>query len=165
MTEFVIIVAHDPNLVIGKNGKLPWYIPEDLKHFKQTTLGHPLLMGRGVFEELGEKPLPGRDNYVLTSRDYSQVTTFKTILDAVNYFNSDNTKTVFVIGGGTIYTQMLDTADRMIVTYVKQSYEGDVFFPEYRNLIGSIWEEVSRTEFEIFDLIEYRKIKRQNKSL
>lgn len=159
MTEFAIIVAHDPNLVIGKNGRLPWRIPEDLKLFKQTTLGHPLLMGRGVFEELGEKPLPGRENFVLTSRDYPQVTTFTSIPDAVKYFNDSNFELVFIIGGGKIYSQMMDVADRLIVTLVKESYEGDVFFPEYRTQIGTVWQEISRKEFELFELIEYKRVK------
>jgi len=159
MTEFVIIVAHDPNLVIGKDGRLPWRIPEDLKLFKQTTLGHPLLMGRGVFEELGEKPLPGRENFVLTSRDYPQVTTFTSIPDAVKYFKDSNFELVFIIGGGKIYSQMMDVADRLIVTLVKESYEGDVYFPEYRNHIGTVWQEISRKEFELFELIEYKRVK------
>jgi dihydrofolate reductase len=160
MTEFVIIVAHDPNLVIGKDGTLPWRIPEDLKHFKETTLGHPLLMGRGVFEELGEKPLPGRENFVLTARDYPQVTTFTSIPEAIRFFKEKETETVFIIGGGKIYAQMMDIADKMIVTLVKESYDGDTFFPEYRTNIGTVWKETSRTDFERFTLIEYTRIKR-----
>ena len=123
----IIIVAHDKNLVIGKDGALPWRIPDDLKHFKQTTLGFPLLMGRGVFEELGCKPLPGRENFVLTSRSYDNVTCFKSIPEALEALDSYNQ--FFIIGGGKIYSQMLDLADEMIVTEVHDSYEGDTFFP------------------------------------
>ncbi|MDZ7692982.1 MAG: dihydrofolate reductase [Balneolaceae bacterium] len=66
--KLALIAAHDPNLVIGKDGDLPWNLPEDMKHFMETTMGHPILMGRKEFEELGEKPLPGRENVVLFSK-------------------------------------------------------------------------------------------------
>ena len=77
--KLIIIAAHDPNLVIGKNGSLPWHYKEDLQFFKKTTMGYPLLMGRIVFEELNEKPLPGRVKLCfIRSKSYSHVTTFRT---------------------------------------------------------------------------------------
>ena len=79
--KLIIIAAHDPNLVIGKDGSLPWRYKEDLKFFKNTTMGYPLLMGRIVFEELNEKPLPGREAFVLSrSKSYDHVQTFESIL-------------------------------------------------------------------------------------
>ena len=154
-TELSIIVAHDKNLVIGNNGTLPWRIPEDLKHFKQTTMGSPLLMGRGVFEELNCKPLPGRDNYVLTSRNYDNVICFKSIPEAVEFLQKYDK--VFVIGGGEIYRQMLDMANELIVTEIHAEYDGDTFFPEYRNDIGQKWIETKRTDFSDYSFVTYKR--------
>ncbi len=140
-----LIVAHDPNLVIGKDGALPWHYSDDLKYFKKTTMGHPIVMGRGVFEELNEKPLPGRENIVLSrSREYDHVPTFSSIDDALEYLESE--EEVFIIGGGEIYRQTLSMADRLYVTEIKEAFEGDTFFPEYRDRIGEEWREVERDE-------------------
>lgn len=159
MTRFIIIAAHDPNLVIGRDGRLPWHIPEDLRHFKQTTLGYPLLMGRVVFEELGEKPLPGRENFVLTSRGYPNVTTFKNIPEALESLRKKNCEKVFIIGGGEIYRQMMDDADALIITEIHTEYDGDTFFPEYRNEIGKVWKETSRINHEGYSFVEYERIR------
>lgn len=158
MTSYIIIAAHDPNLVIGNNGRLPWSIPEDLKHFKRVTMGHPLLMGRGVFEEIGEKPLPGRENFVLTSRNYPNVATFKSIEEATSYFGNFEIETVFIIGGGEIYKQMLHLADKLIITLIHKSYDGDVFFPEYRPDIGKTWKEISREDYDGYSFVEYERV-------
>lgn len=138
-----IIVAHDPQLVIGRNGGLPWHYPEDLKYFKRTTMGHPLLMGRVVFEELDERPLPGREAVVLSrSRDYDHVPTFSSIEKALEYLADE--EIVFCIGGGEIYKQVLPRADKLFVTEIQQAYEGDTYFPEYRDEIGTTWRVVKR---------------------
>ena len=82
--KIIVIAAHDPNLVIGNNGALPWHFSEDLKHFKKTTSGFPILMGRGVFEELGSKPLPNRQNIVLsTTRNYDNVACYTSLEQAI----------------------------------------------------------------------------------
>lgn len=105
-----IVAAHDPNLVIGKEGGLPWRYPEDLKHFKKTTLGHTIIMGRGVFEELNEIPLPGRTNVVLsTTRSYENVDSYDSLKEALNACDEDE---VFIIGGGVLYRDALDIADK-----------------------------------------------------
>lgn len=153
--KLVIIVAHDRNLVIGKDGKLPWHIPEDLKHFKKTTSGCPVLMGRGVFEELGEKPLPNRKNVVLTSRSYDHVAHFDSIEKALHHLRDE--PVVFIIGGGEIYRQMLPMADKMIITEVHENYEGDTFFPEYRPDIGKTWLETSREDHNGYSFVEYER--------
>lgn len=155
--KLVIIVAHDRNLVIGKDGKLPWHIPEDLKHFKKTTSGYPVLMGRGVFEELGEKPLPNRKNVVLTSRSYDHVAHFDSIEKALHHLRDE--PVVFIIGGGEIYRQMLPMADKMIITEVHENYEGDTFFPEYRPDIGKTWLETSREDHNGYSFVEYERKK------
>jgi dihydrofolate reductase len=155
--KLILIAAHDPNLVIGKDGELPWHYPEDLKFFKRTTMGCPLLMGRVVFEELNEKPLPGRENVVLSrSREYDHVPTFSTIDDALKYLG-DHDK-VFVIGGGKIYEQLIGLADQLIITEIKEEFEGDTTFPEYRDDIHSVWKETWRENHEEFDFVKYERI-------
>lgn len=154
--KLILIAAHDPNLVIGKDGELPWRYPEDLKFFKKTTLGHTLLMGRVVFEELNEKPLPGRDAVVLTrTKSYSNVPTFESVEDALDFL-SDEEK-IFVIGGGEIYSQMIDMADQLIITEIHQEYPGDTFFPDYREEIGTKWEEISREDGEEISFVKYNR--------
>lgn len=154
--ELVLIAAHDDNLVIGNQGQLPWNIPEDLKHFKKTTMGSPILMGRGVFDEIGRKPLPGRKNVVLTSQSFDNVPCFSKIDEALNYLQ--NEKRVFVIGGGQIYSALINHCDYMYITEIDGIHEGDVFFPEYRYLIGTEWQEVTRNEMPGYRFIEYKRI-------
>ncbi len=155
--KLILIAAHDPNLVIGKDGTLPWHYSEDLKFFKRTTIGHPLLMGRVVFEEIDEKPLPGRENVVLSrSKSYDHVKTFSTIDAALDYL-SDHKK-VFVIGGGEIYRQLLGQADELVITEIKKEYEGDTFFPEYRDQIGKTWKETWREDHEEFSFVKYERV-------
>jgi len=152
-----IIVAHDPDLVIGSEGGLPWHYSEDLKYFKRTTMGHPILMGRTVFEELDEKPLPGRKNIVLSrSREYEHVPTFSSIKKALAYLQAE--EIVFCIGGGEIYRQILPKTDKLFVTEIRQSFEGDTHFPEYCNQIGSTWKEIKREDHEELSFVVYERI-------
>ncbi|MDZ7806758.1 MAG: dihydrofolate reductase [Gracilimonas sp.] len=148
-----IVAAHDPHLVIGKDGGLPWRYPEDLKHFKRTTLGHTIIMGRGVFEELNEIPLPGRTNIVLsTTKTYDNVDTYTSLEEALDACEE---KEVFIIGGGVLYRDAMDTADKMIITEIQKEYEGDTYFPEYRDDIGSIWKETEREDNNELSFITY----------
>ena len=151
-----IIVAHADNLVIGKDGRLPWHISEDLKHFKSRTMGKPLLMGRGVFEEFGGKPLPGRENIVLTSSKLGGIKTFDNIPDALKYLEG-NPK-VYVAGGGQIYRQLMPIVDSMEITEIKGDYIGDVTFPEYRDQIGETWKEINREEHPELSFVDYERI-------
>lgn len=150
-----LVVAHDPNLVIGKEGGLPWRYPEDLKHFKETTLGGTILMGRGVFEELSEIPLPGRKNVVLsTTRTYDNVDTYTSLGNALQSVDADE---VYIIGGGILYRDAMEMADKLIVTEIHQEYEGDTFFPEYRDDIGSTWIETSREDKGDLSFVTYTR--------
>ncbi|MGM0588886.1 MAG: dihydrofolate reductase [Bacteroidota bacterium] len=150
------IVAHDPHLVIGKDGTLPWHYSEDLKFFKRTTMGHPIVMGRGVFEELDEKPLPGRRNVVLSrTRTYDQVETYSSWKAAREALSGE--EKVFIIGGGEIYRQTMDEIDLLYVTLVHQEYEGDTFFPEYRDDISSVWTEIDREERDKLTFLTYQR--------
>ncbi|HET8866453.1 MAG TPA: dihydrofolate reductase [Gracilimonas sp.] len=151
-----LVAAHDPNLVIGKDGGLPWRYPVDLKHFKKTTLGGTIIMGRGVFEELNEIPLPGRKNIVLsTTQNYDHVDTFSSLEAALDSCKEDE---VFIIGGGVLYRDALEIADKLIITEIHEEYEGDTFFPEYRDDIGTIWEEKKREDLEDLSFIIYERI-------
>jgi len=153
--KLTLIAAHDPNLVIGKDGELPWHYSEDLKHFKKTTIGRTIIMGRGVFEELSEKPLPGRKNIVLsTTRSYSNVESYQSLGEALANLDEEE---VFIIGGGVLYRQTLEKADRLIITLIKKEFDGDTYFPEYRDDIGDVWSEVKRDEKEELDFIEYER--------
>ena len=138
-----IVVAHDPNLVIGKEGGLPWRYPEDLKHFKQTTLGGTMIMGRGVFEELNEIPLPGRKNIVLTrTKTYDNVDTYTSLQIALDELDEEE---IFIM------------ADKMIVTQVNKEYDGDTYFPEYRDDIGKIWIETDRRETDDLTFLVFER--------
>lgn len=152
-----LIVAHDPNLVIGKEGTLPWHYSEDLKYFKRITMGHPIVMGRGVFEELNEKPLPGRENIVLSrSKAYDHVPSFNSIPAALEYLKGNDL--VFIIGGGEVYRQLLPDADKLFVTEIHETFEGDTFFPEYRGDIGSIWKEIKREDRSELSFVVYERL-------
>ena len=156
--KLIIIAAHDPDLVIGKDGTLPWQYSEDLKFFKKVTMGSPLLMGRVVFEELNEKPLPGRENVVLSrSKEYDHVKSFKSIDSALEYL-SDREK-VFVIGGGEIYKQIIGKTDELVITEIKKKYHGDTYLVDYRKDIGTIWEEVWREDHDEFTFVRYKRIR------
>lgn len=154
-----LVAAHDPNLVIGKEGGLPWRYPEDLKHFKKTTIDHTIIMGRGVFEELNEIPLPGRRNIVLsTTKYYDHVETYTSLDEALASCKGEDE--VFIIGGGILYRESIEIADKMIITEIHKEYEGDTFFPEYRDKIGDTWQEISREDEDQRELsfIVYKRI-------
>lgn len=137
------IVAHDPNLVIGKDNQLPWHLPGDLAYFKKQTMGKAMVMGRKTFESIG-RPLPGRLNIVVTrNSDYQAdgAVVVNTVGDAVNRAR-EYAPEVMVIGGAGLFNELMDQADRLYVTLVKQPFEGDTYFPEYRE----DWVLVSRSE-------------------
>lgn len=133
-----MIVAHDPNLLIGAEGGLPWKYPEDLKFFKRVTMGCPIIMGRRVFEEIGERPLPGRRNIVLSrTKDYENVERFEEVQKALESLEEAKTSKCFIIGGVSLYEQFLPLVDEFYATKVKKVFEGDTWFPPYQHLIDS----------------------------
>jgi len=126
-----LIVAAATNNAIGKDGKMPWHLPNDLKHFKNITWGMPVVMGRKTFESLG-KPLPGRKNIVITRQTQWQapgVVAVRNFEDAVFLVREADVKEVMVIGGGEIYKALFDKADRIYLTRVHAEPEADTFFP------------------------------------
>jgi dihydrofolate reductase len=127
------IVAVSDNNAIGRDNQLPWHLPEDLKFFKRTTLGKPVLMGRKTFESLG-RPLPGRLNIVVSTQKNlvlpEGVLLFHNIDDAVARLEQENTEEAFIIGGGTIYEQTMSLLDRMYITQVHTTIlDAHAFYP------------------------------------
>lgn len=151
-------VAVADNLVIGKNNNLPWHLPEDLKHFKELTLGKTVVMGRktyeSIFARLG-KPLPGRTNVVITRQSDYQVPegvlVFHSLDEAVSGLLSQD---LYIIGGAEIYKQALPLAEVMYVTRVFGNFEGDAFFPE---VDWKLWEKLEEEAHEKFSFIKYRR--------
>jgi len=137
------IVAMARNRVIGNRGTIPWHLPQDLRFFKRTTLGHAVVMGRKTYDSIG-RPLPGRQNFVLTSGpEIPEVTTLRT-LDEVPRTLADGVE-VFVIGGAILYAALLPECDELLVTQVDGEPEGDTFFPAFEEDFP-ISEEVERGE-------------------
>src|SRR5688572_4076767 len=139
-----LVVAMDEGRVIGRGGTLPWRLPNDLKHFKQTTLGRTVLMGRRTWDSLHVQPLPGRDNWVL-SRDPefrpAGARVFATLADALAAHGQGE---LMVIGGADLYRQVLPRADRIYLTQVHgRIADGDAWFPE---LDPGAWEERARSD-------------------
>ncbi|MED5439966.1 MAG: dihydrofolate reductase [Pseudomonadota bacterium] len=145
-----MIVAVAENGVIGRNNALPWYLPNDLKYFKQTTMGKPVIMGRKTYESIG-KPLPGRTNIVMTRQaDYqpegvkvvNSVEAARELAESVCLIAGQ--EEALILGGAEIYTLALPHTDRLYLTEVHADVEGDAFFPEYDK---SLWQEVAREDF------------------
>ena len=143
--QLSIIVAMDRNRAIGRGGALPWHISSDLKNFKKITMGKPILMGRKTHDSIG-KPLPGRENIILTNnKKYSaEGCTVKNTLDEV-YSYCEAQLELVVMGGAILYSQTLGKADKLYITEVNASVNGDTFFPEYKS---GQWREISRKSFE-----------------
>lgn len=150
-----LIAAISKNNCIGKNGTLPWHIPEDFQHFKTVTMGKVVLMGRKTWESLPEKfrPLPGRKNVVITRQTAytipKGVELYPTIEQALLVHPTEE---VVSIGGAEIYRQTIDHADRLYITHVHQHVDGDAFFPE---IDDRVWEEAARETHDGFDVVEY----------
>ena len=144
-----LIAAVARNNVIGKDKRLPWHLPEDMRHFRETTRGKPVIMGRTTWESLPDafRPLPGRQNIVVSRNPAYQVpgaTLAGSLEEALRKAErSVKVDAVFVIGGADLYRQALPLASRLYLTEIAESIEGDVFFPE---VLPQDWQEVSRKE-------------------
>ncbi|WP_415882751.1 type 3 dihydrofolate reductase [Neptuniibacter sp. QD72_48] len=148
--NLAIIVAQAKNRVIGVNNKLPWHLPEDLRYFKQVTMGKPIIMGRNTYESIG-RPLPGRTNIVISRQEsyapqgVKVVSSLEAAIDmAESVAMIDGASEAMVIGGGQIYAQALEKADRLYLTEVDAEIEGDAWFPEFAR---ENWKEVGREDF------------------
>ena len=147
MSKISIIAAVADNFAIGKANNLPWHLPADLKHFRQLTTGHAIVMGKRTFESLPKGPLPNRKNIVLTSvmsegvnEGYFEADSLE---DAV--FLCEHEEKVFIIGGATVYKQCIDKVDYLYITWIHKSFSADAFFPA---IDFSKWEEVKHEDHE-----------------
>ena len=149
-----LIAAMSRDRVIGFESEMPWRLPADLKHFKQTTLGKPIVMGRKTFESIGSRPLPKRTNIVVTRQpDYRAdgCLVAGSVGHAVEM--AAPCEEVMICGGSGIYEALLARADRMILTFIDAEFEGDTFFPVYDE---TQWREVSRESHEPDEKNHYR---------
>jgi dihydrofolate reductase len=150
MSEIVLVVAVADNGVIGKDGKIPWHISQDLKRFKALTLGHTVVMGRKTWDSLPRKPLPGRVNVVVTRQKdwHAEGAIAASSLGAATAGTSG---TVMIIGGAEIYERALPMATRIELTEVHQAFEGDAKFEFDR----SGWTETARESHVTPDGLRY----------
>jgi dihydrofolate reductase len=145
-----LIVAASENNVIGKNGQLLWNLPNDMKFFKNTTWAMPVIMGRKTFDALKGKPLPGRFNFVITHdpdgiASNQNIKVVGNLEESIRLAKETDCKEAFVIGGGQIYAAFMPVADRIYLTRIHGSFEGDTFFPD---IDPDSWKLVSNKDFD-----------------
>ena len=153
MTKKIIgIWAQDEEGVIGKNQVLPWFLPAELRHFKETTIGHNLLMGRVTFDGMGRRALPGRLSLILTRdrefrSDNEPVLIFHDVNEILDWYKAQD-KNLYVIGGKQVFTIFEPYLDQLVRTDIHAHYEGDTYFPT--DFDWSVWKEV-RSDFRAKD--------------
>ena len=161
--RLALIAAVAENGVIGVDGGMPWHYPEDLRRFKETTMGHPVVMGRRTYESIASRlggPLPGRTSVVLSRQadlDLPQAAVHATGPDdalalAAAALEADQ-ETAYVAGGATVYEQFLDRADELRITEIPEAPDGDAHFPE----IGEAWTVVDRETDGELSFVTYRR--------
>ena len=144
-----LVVAMGLNREIGIDNQLPWHLPKDLKHFKEITSGHPIIMGRKTYESIG-KPLPNRTNIVISrKKDWFEegILIVGSIKEAIK-FGQKIDEDIFIIGGGNIFEQTMDIADKLEVTEIKTNIEADTFFPKIDPKIWTKTDEVCHEKDE-----------------
>lgn len=152
-------VAFSDNYVIGIKNDLPWHLPEDLRHFKEVTMGKTVLMGRNtydsIFNRLG-KPLPGRKSIVVSRQIDFIPPEGVTVFDNLDKALTSTSEDIYIIGGGEIFRQTLPLAKKMYATHVYGNFEGDAFFPEVN------WDEWKKVEEENHDSFSFSLYDRKN---
>lgn len=149
--RIALIVALAENRVIGRNNKLPWYLPNDLQYFKKVTMGKPIIMGRKTFDSIG-KPLPGRTNIVVSRQTDCElapgVRLANSLEQAIDIAEADalvnGVDEIMVIGGAELYTLALPRASRLYMTRVHAAVAGDAYFPDWQ---AESWQEIAREDF------------------
>ena len=160
MLEIIIIAAIADNNVIGNKNTIPWYIPEDLKRFKEITTGNPVIMGRNTFESIIariKKPLPNRENYVLTrNQEYTPegIHIAHTLQEALEQVRTSGKTKAYIIGGQQVYQEAIPIAHTLEITHVHQNPTGDTFFPD---ISKAHWKETRREQHEEYDFIRYER--------
>lgn len=157
--KIIIIAAIAKNRVIGrKDGEMSWHVKEEFQHFKETTFGSAIIMGRKTYETLG-KPLKGRENIIIT-RDknyatiFNDVQIFNSLQASLDYFMTKGYDKIFIIGGGEIFKQALPIADEMILSFMKFDAEGEVLFPEFKE---NEWRKISSEDRGKFEIVRFIK--------
>ena len=162
-----IVVAKASNNVIGAKNDLIWHLPNDLKHFKSLTSGHPIIMGRKTFESVG-RPLPNRTNIVVTrdqnwnAEDIEIASSLQKAIEAAKKIDDD----IYILGGGNIYKQAIEFTDVLYITEVHHEFDGDTYFPE---IDSDEWEEVEREDFKkdekhlyAYSFVTYKRADKEN---
>jgi dihydrofolate reductase len=148
-----VLAAVGANLVIGRAGDMPWHLPQDLAHFKATTMGHTLVMGRKTYDSIG-RALPGRRTVVITRQPTWHAPGVEVAHSLAEALALAGPTEVFVVGGSDVYRQALPFADQMMLTEIEQSPEGDVFFP---TIEPDHWQETAREPHEGFAFVIYQR--------
>ena len=161
--DFVLVAAVAANGVIGRDGEMPWHLPEDLEQFKRTTTGHPVVMGRRTYDSIAARlggPLPDRYNVVLSTQErdlpegaevaHSVEAAWRAAAKAARRLDVE---TVYVIGGAAVYEQFLPHATALRLTELHDAYEGDTVFPDP----GDDWVEADREPADAFDVVRYER--------
>ncbi|MGT2800194.1 dihydrofolate reductase [Streptococcus marmotae] len=148
--KIVAIWAQDEQGVIGKEGSLPWSLPADLEHFKQTTTGHAMVMGRVTFEGMNKRVLPNRISIILTHDSDYQVADDRALVmhhvsDVLDWYNQQD-KNLYVIGGGQLFSAFESHLDEIVRTDIHSRFEGDTYFPKVFD--WSVFKETSMNEYE-----------------
>lgn len=153
MSKIIAIVALDENHAIGLNNKLPWHLPADLRHFKEVTLGKPIIMGRKTFESIG-RPLPGRKNIIVTrDKNFSAIgcDIVHSLPDAIQA--ASDVDEIFIIGGAQLFAEAMPLVQQLYLTIIHENFKGDTFFPP---LNSAEWRETHREDHEVDEKNIYR---------
>ncbi|MFA7254157.1 MAG: dihydrofolate reductase [Patescibacteria group bacterium] len=144
-TKSIIVAIAKENRAIGKNNQLLWDIPEDLKHFRETTSGHPVIMGERTFDSIG-RPLPDRVNIVVSFKPDLKIDgclVAHSLPEAYEMAAKYDQEEIFIIGGGMVYKSALSDMDKLYLTLVDGHFDADVFFPEYTDLFKVVSEKAN----------------------
>jgi len=148
-----VLAAVGANLVIGRGGEMPWHLPEDLAHFKATTMGHTMVMGRKTYDSIG-RALPGRRTVVITRQQDWHAPGVEVAHSLAEALALTGPTEVFIIGGSEVYRQAMPFADQMMLTEIEQSPEGDAYFPTFE---PDDWQETAREHHEGFAFVTYQR--------
>ena len=146
-----VLAAVGANLVSGRDGDMPWHLPQDLAHFKATTMGHTMVMGRKTYDAIG-RALPGRRTIVITRQKGWHAPGVEVAHSLADALALAGPTEVFVIGGGQVYREAIPFADQMMLTEIDQSPEGDAFFPPFE---ADHWHETAREPHDGFAFVTY----------
>lgn len=147
------------NKVIGKDNKIPWHIPEDMKYFREKTKGHAIIMGRKTFESIG-KPLPNRTNIIVTRQKNYQADgciVTHTIEEALTEGKKHEQEEIFIAGGSEIYKESITSADRIYLTIIRKDFEGDTFFPDYFQFTKTLSQKSGKNDEVAYDFLVLEK--------